>query len=117
MITQAGRMQVRHRALPARVMAYFAIGMALYADHSYEEVLSTLTDGLSWSSGWVQEYPLPTKSAIFQARARLGSEPIRSSPVWWCGRAFSFADGLGGQGGHVGLRGRLGGDLFQAAAG
>lgn len=75
-IEAAGRTQVRHRALPARVMAYFAIGMGLYSDGSYEDVLSQLTDGLAWASGWREEYRLPGKSAIFQARERLGSAPL-----------------------------------------
>jgi hypothetical protein len=75
-IEQAGRTQQRHRALPARVMAYFAIGMGLYSEGSYEDVLAQLTDGLSWASGWRESYVLPGKSAIFQARARLGSEPL-----------------------------------------
>src|SRR6476659_4359566 len=74
-IAEAGRTEVRSRSLPARVMAYFAIGMALYSDGSYEDVLSQLTDGLAWASGWEEEYVLPSKSAIFQARARLGAEP------------------------------------------
>jgi Insertion element 4 transposase N-terminal/Transposase DDE domain len=75
-IAESGRTQRRHRSLPARVMAYFAIGMGLYSDGSYEDVLAALTDGLCWASGWQDEYPLPGKSAIFQARARLGFEPI-----------------------------------------
>ncbi|WP_319458245.1 MULTISPECIES: IS4 family transposase [unclassified Mycobacterium] len=75
-IEASGRTQVRHRALPARVMAYFAIGMGLYSDGSYEDVLSQLTDGLAWASGWREQYQLPSKSAIFQARERLGSEPL-----------------------------------------
>ena len=75
-IAEAGRTEQRNRALPARVMAYFAIGMALYSEGSYEDVLSQLTDGLSWTSGWEQSYTAPSKSAIFQARARLGSEPL-----------------------------------------
>ena len=53
-------------------MAYFSIGMALYSEGSYEDVLAQLTDGLSWASGWQEEYRPPSKSAIFQARARLG---------------------------------------------
>src|SRR6478609_5620900 len=77
-IAEAGRTQVRSRSLPARVMAYFAIGMALYSDGSYEDVLSQLSDGLAWASGWEQEYVLPSKSAIFQARARLGAKPLRA---------------------------------------
>jgi len=46
-------------------MAYFSIGMALYSEGSYEDVLSQLTDGLSWASGWAEEYSPPSKSAIF----------------------------------------------------
>ena len=75
-IAQAGRTEQRHRSLPARVMAYFSIGMALYSEGSYEDVLGQLTDGLSWASGWQESYTPPSKSAIFQARARLGSEPV-----------------------------------------
>lgn len=74
-IAEAGRTEQRHRSLPARVMAYFAIGMALHAEGSYEDVLGLLTDGLSWASG--DEPPrLPSMSAIFQARDRLGAEPV-----------------------------------------
>lgn len=75
-IAQSGRTEQRSRALPARVMAYFAIGMALYSEGSYEDVLAQLTDGLSWASGWQDSFTPPSKSAIFQARARLGSEPL-----------------------------------------
>lgn len=76
-IAQAGRTEQRHRALPARVMAYFSIGMALYAQESYEDVFAALTDGLSWTSGWSQSWTMPSKSGIFQARSRLGHEPVR----------------------------------------
>jgi hypothetical protein len=76
-IAAAGRTEVRQRALPARVMAYFSIGMALYSEDSYEDVFAQLTDGLSWSSGWTEDWSSPSKSGIFQARARLGSEPVR----------------------------------------
>ena len=76
-IADAGRTQLRSRSLPARVVAYFSIGMALYSDGSYEDVFAQLTDGLSWSEGWSQSWSPPSKSAIFQARARLGFEPVR----------------------------------------
>ncbi len=75
-IAQAGRTEQRNRALPARVMAYFAVGMALYSEGSYADVLSQLTDGLAWASGWADSYTPPSKSAIFQARQRLGHEPL-----------------------------------------
>lgn len=106
-IESAGRTQQRHRALPARVMAYFAIGMGLYSEGSYEDVLAQLTDGLSWASGWAEEYPLPSKSAIFQARQRLGSQPLAdlfarvakplggadTPGVWVAGRRLVAVDG------------------------
>ena len=77
-IAEAGAKEQRHRSLPAWVMAYYSMGMALYADGSYVDVLSLLTDGLSWSSGWEKAWKLPTKSAISQARIRLGSAPVEA---------------------------------------
>lgn len=77
-IADAGRTEQRHRALPARTMAYFAIGMALHADGSYEDVMALMTDGLAWVDGDVEPPKLPSKSAIFQARDRLGAEPVES---------------------------------------
>ena len=71
------RTEQRNRSLPARAMAYFAIGMALHAEGSYEDVLSLLTDGLAWTSG-EEPITLPSKSAIFQARQRLGHEPLEA---------------------------------------
>ncbi len=106
-IAAAGRTEQRHRSLPARVMAYFSIGMALYSEGSYEDVLAQLTDGLSWASGWQESYTPPSKSAIFQARARLGAEPLAAlfervaqplgteemAGVWLAGRRLVAVDG------------------------
>ncbi len=75
-IAEVGRTELRHRSLPAQVMAYFSIGMALHSEGSYEDVLSLLTDGLGWASD-AEPVQLASKSAIFQARARLGAEPMR----------------------------------------
>jgi hypothetical protein len=77
-IAETGRKEQRHRALPARVMAYFAVGMALHSEGSYEDVLGLMTDGLSWSLPGVEPVKLPSKSAIFQARQRLGAEPVKA---------------------------------------
>lgn len=107
-IAEVGRTEQRNRSLPARVMAYFSIGMALYSEGSYEDVLAQLTDGLSWASGWTETYSPPSKSAIFQARARLGAEPLAalfervaepigtvSTPgVWLAGRRLVAIDGM-----------------------
>ena len=77
-IAEAGRTEQRHRSLPARTMAYFAIGMALHSEGSYEDVLGLMTDGLAWVGPGVEPVRLPSKSAIFQARERLGFEPVRA---------------------------------------
>src|SRR5699024_6982241 len=91
----------------ARVMAYFAIGMALYADGSYSDVLDQLTDGLAWASGEPERAAAPSKSAIFQARSRLGAQPVKTlfetvaaplgrphTPgVWLAGRRLVAIDG------------------------
>lgn len=77
-IAECGRTEQRSRTLTARVTAYFSIGMALNADGSYEDVFEQLTDGLSWSSGWARSWSAPTKSAIFQARSRLGPQPMQA---------------------------------------
>ena len=77
-IAAAGRKEQRHRSLPARTMAYFAVGMALHSEGSYEDVLGLLTDGLSWADPGTEPVRLPTKSAIFQARERLGFEPVKA---------------------------------------
>ena len=106
-IAAVGRTEQRDRALPARVMAYFSIGMALYSEGSYEDVLAQLTDGLSWASQWQETYRPPSKSAIFQARARLGPEPLaalfervarpiglaQTPGVWLAGRRLVAVDG------------------------
>ena len=48
-VSAAGRKEIRHRSLPARVVVYFVVGLALFAAESYEEVFVQLTSGLSWS--------------------------------------------------------------------
>jgi len=78
-LLETGRVELRRRALPSRLVVYFVVGMALFSEASYEEVLRQLTEGLSWSgvgggAGWV----VPTKAAIFRARSRLGVEPFRA---------------------------------------
>jgi Insertion element 4 transposase N-terminal/Transposase DDE domain len=107
-IAEAGRTEQRHRSLPARVMAYFAIGMALHSEGSYEDVLGLLCDGLSWSSGDDELVRLPSKSAIFQARVRLGAEPVEQlfrrvavplapegvAGAWLAGRRLVALDGM-----------------------
>jgi len=35
---------------PARVVVYYVLALALFADSSYEEVMRQLVEGLSWES-------------------------------------------------------------------
>jgi Insertion element 4 transposase N-terminal/Transposase DDE domain len=76
-VGEAGRVEQRHRLLPARVVVYYVLAMALFADSSYEEVMRALVEGLAWASGWRQSWEVPAKGSIFKARARLGREPLR----------------------------------------
>jgi hypothetical protein len=75
-VAQAGRRERRQRLLPARVVVYYVLAMALFADCSYEEVMRQLVEGLAWESGWRRRWEVPSKVAIFLARQRLGSEPL-----------------------------------------
>jgi hypothetical protein len=75
-VAEAGRGERRHRLLPARVVVYYVLAMALFSQASYEEVMRQLVEGLSWVSGWQRAWEVPSKAAIFQARRRLGPEPL-----------------------------------------
>jgi hypothetical protein len=75
-VAEAGRTERRHRLLPARVVVYYVLALALFADASYEEVMRQLVEGLSWESGWRQRWEVPSKVAIYKARQRLGREPL-----------------------------------------
>lgn len=77
-VAEAGRGEQRQRLLPARVVVYYVLGLALYSSSSYEEVIRMLVDGLSWQSGWRTVWSVPTKGALAQARARLGPAPLRA---------------------------------------
>jgi len=75
-VAEAGRTERRHRLLPARVVVYYVLALALFADASYEEVMRQLVEGLAWESGWDRAWRVPSKMAISKARARLGREPV-----------------------------------------
>lgn len=67
----------RQRDLPAHVMMYYVIALALYMQVSYREVLRCLLEGLLWLLGPGQAVKVTGKSGISQARTRLGWEPLR----------------------------------------
>jgi hypothetical protein len=77
-IAEAGRTERRHRLLPARVVVYYVLGLSLFSHCAYEEVMRMLVEGLSWQQGWAGRWNVPTKAALFKARARLGAEPLEA---------------------------------------
>jgi hypothetical protein len=76
-LQEANRESQRQRNLPAHVVVYYVIALALYAGVSYGEVLRCLVEGLAWLGADVRRIRRTAKSAISQARSRLGMEPMK----------------------------------------
>jgi hypothetical protein len=76
-IAETGRREQRSRLLPAHVVVYFVLAMTLFAGEGYEEVMRRLVGGLRFLRSWSSHWTVPSTSAISQARARLGEEPLR----------------------------------------
>lgn len=108
-VTEFGRGAKRADAkLPAHVMVYFAMAMALFADEDYEEVLARLTGTLGDFGCWDARWERPGSPGITQARKRLGPEVVRrvfeqvAQPVagmltrgaWLAGRRMVSIDGF-----------------------
>jgi hypothetical protein len=73
---QTGKASERERDLPAHVMVYYVIALALFMGVSLREVLRCLLEGLRllWGAAAVK---VAGKSGISQARTRLGEAPLR----------------------------------------
>src|SRR5436190_1166212 len=84
-VQETGRAEQRRRLLPARVVVYFVLALALYAHAAYEEVMRCLVEGL----GWAQQarrgrrtwpwWHVPGASAPARARIAAGSRPWPAS--------------------------------------
>ena len=72
-----GKASVRQRELPAHVVVYYVIALALYMQSSYREVLRCLFEGIQWLLGPGAVVKVAGKSGISQARTRVGWEPIQ----------------------------------------
>src|SRR3954466_6034187 len=75
-LAETGKASERERDLPAPVMVYHAIALALYMGSSTREVLRCLLEGLRWLWG-AEAVRVAGKSGISQARPRLGEAPLR----------------------------------------
>ena len=75
-LADTGRQSRRQRQLPARLVVYYVMALALYAQASYGEVLRCLLEGVRWLRLGGADVALAGKSAITRARARLGAAPL-----------------------------------------
>jgi hypothetical protein len=76
-LSKTGKTSVRQRDLPAQVVVYYVIALALYMQSSYREVLRCLLEGVQWLRDPSAGVRVAGKSGISQARTRLGWEPLR----------------------------------------
>ena len=76
-LAECGRRSQRQRSLPAEVMVYYVIALALFRSVSTREVLRCLVDGLRWMASSMP-VRVSGKSSISRARTRLGTAPFEA---------------------------------------
>src|SRR5512139_3140833 len=76
-LAATGTASRRQRDLPAHVVVYYVIALALYMQSSTREVLRCLLEGVQWLLGPGARVKVAGKSGISQARSRVGWEPLR----------------------------------------
>jgi len=77
-LREQGRESQRQRQLPAQVVVYYVIALALYMEVSTREVLRYLQEGAKWLLGPAASIKVTGKSGISAARTRLGWEPMKA---------------------------------------
>ena len=106
-LKESGRASIRERDLPAHVVVYYVIALALYMQSSYREVLRCLLEGVQWLLEPSRQIRVAGHSGISQARTRLGWEPLQKlhdevvKPIameatkgaWYCGWRLVSLDG------------------------
>jgi len=76
-LSDVGKASIRQRDLPAHVVVYYVVALALYMQSSYREVLRCLLEGIQWLRDPASPARVAGKSGISQARSRLGWEPLK----------------------------------------
>lgn len=76
-LAETNSKEQRVRTLPAHVVVYFVLALALFTD-GYEEVIRKLVNGLRFARTWSRQWTVPSTGAISQARTRLGEAPLRA---------------------------------------
>lgn len=72
--------EMRLREVPSRLGVYFILGLCLFSDGPYQEVVRLLTAGLEKTlaaAGWT----VPVSTALTDARRRVGEKPLKS--LFW----------------------------------
>lgn len=97
---ETGAREKRKRMLPARIVVFLVIAMTLFAKKSIPEVLNILVEGLRIQGAYLLGACLPVKSALAQARQRLGVKPLvelfrtLAHPMARPDQAWAFYKGL-----------------------
>jgi hypothetical protein len=76
-LADTGKASQRERLLPAPAVVYYVMALALWREAPLEEVLRVVCEGLQWLGGGETGAVQASKSAISQARSRLGSQVMR----------------------------------------
>lgn len=76
-LAETGRREQRVRLLPARMVVYYVMALALFFGDGYEEVMRRLVGSLRHMGAWQRGWVVPSTAALTKARARLGPEPLR----------------------------------------
>ena len=72
-LRECGRASLRQRDLPAHVVVYYVIALALYMQSSYREVLRCLLEGVQWLIDPSVSTKVAVKSGISQRISSGGS--------------------------------------------
>lgn len=105
-VEAAGARERRLRMLPAWLVTYYVLGLALFMDRGGLRVMRTLAGTLAWAARGV-EVVIPSEEALSRARLRLGPVPLRllfesvAGPLagpetpgaWWRGLRVLSVDG------------------------
>src|SRR5579884_3472726 len=76
-IAEAGAQEQRRRLLPSRLVVSLVIAMGLWAREGLRDVLANLVEGVrAQDPAAFDAWHLPAKSALTQARQRLGPRPL-----------------------------------------
>ncbi|MHB1678860.1 MAG: transposase domain-containing protein, partial [Sulfuriferula sp.] len=73
-LAETGRASQRERRLPAPVVVYYVMALALWREAPLEEVLRVVCEGLQCLSDGKADAVQASKSALSQARTRLDSK-------------------------------------------